>query len=228
MKAMNTLPKLVSAVFFCFLVALHTNTQAGLFGDSVKFADLTQLSPDGLEALKEPELEVFLARVELARAEEEKKKAEKDLTNAKRTLQIKELELKAVRAEEKAAEENGETDRMGTAAAAVKKARQDMQVANLLVSWKTEVVKARKTGVKKAKFGVELAEAKRDLAWITQLVAEKAPSAQKYSMTDYQKKVEEKQRSFDKAAIKEKLEIVEAENAKEEYERMATDKPGKE
>jgi hypothetical protein len=228
MKAMNMLPKLVSTIFFCFLVALQANTQAGLFGDSVKFADLTKLSPEGLEALKEPEYGVFLARVELARAEEAKKRAEQVLSSARRALEVEQLELKAVKAEEKAAKEDHDTDRMYNAGVALIKAQEDVKVANLLVNWKMGIVKARKAGVKKAKSSLELAESKRDLARVTQLAAEKVPSAQKYSLDEYQERVKKKQEEFDKAGIKEKNAVAEAEKAQDEYEQWPKTEPGTE
>ena len=88
----------------------------------------------------------------------------------------------------------------------------------LLVNWKNKEVKARKAGVKKAKLRLQVAEAKRDLARVSQLVSEKAPSAKKFSMPEYQKRVQKKQKDLEKALDNEDRQIWEAKKSKEKYE----------
>jgi hypothetical protein len=210
-------------LLFCLfiLIAWHTPADAGFLKDKVNFADLAQLSAEGLEALKETEFEVFLANVELARAKDVEKRVEGELERAKHTLKTKELDLKAAKAEYEAAKANQDEGRIKKAEEAVKRAREDVESAELRVKWKQKVVKARSVAVKKAKLAVDLAEAKRDLARVSRLAMEKATSAKKYSMKDYQDRVRKIQEKYEAAAKKERRQIQDAEQLKAQYEKIA-------
>ena len=49
-------------IYLAILVLFYCSVNAGLFGDDVDLADLSQLSPDALETLKETEFSVFLTK----------------------------------------------------------------------------------------------------------------------------------------------------------------------
>jgi hypothetical protein len=210
-------------LLFCLiiLIAWHTPAGAGFLKDNVNFADLAQLSAEGLEALKETEFEVFLANVGLARAKDAEKQVEGDLNGAKHTLENKGLDLKAAKAEYEAGKANQDEERMKKAEEAIRRARGHVEMAELLVKWKQKVVKAGNAGVKKGKLAVDLAEAKRDLARLSRLVMEKAASANKYSVKDYQDRVRKIQEKYEAAAKKERREIQDAEQLKAQYEKIA-------
>jgi len=55
-------------IYLAILALVHNGANAGLFGDDVDLADLSQLSPDALETLKDTEFNVFLTKVEHAGA----------------------------------------------------------------------------------------------------------------------------------------------------------------
>jgi hypothetical protein len=218
MRKRQVLIALTCMTLLFILAAAHRSSQAGLFKDSVEFSDLAQLSQKGLEALKEIEWQVFLMRVGLARAEELKKQAEGDLKNAEHLFKSKELDFTAAKAERRAAKESENQERMDRAATVLESAQNELRVAKRLVAWKSKVVKARKAGVKKARRRVQLAEAQRDLASVSQLVFESAPSAKKFSMQKYQNRVKRKQEEYENATIEEERQTWEAKESKEMYE----------
>jgi len=178
---------------FAILVAAHSISYGGLLDRSVDFADLAKLSEEGLQALKDTEFEVFLANVRLARAKATESLARERLKAAEETLDKERLNLKAAKAEYKAAEANQDAERMSNIEKTREKVKEAIKTAELGVKWREKEVSARKTGVKKAKLGVELSENKRDLARISRLVTEKISSANKYSLADYKNKQKKNQ-----------------------------------
>lgn len=101
------------------------------------------------------------------------------------------------------------------------KVKEAIKTAELGVKWREKEVSARKTGVKKAKLGVEISENKRSLARISRLVTEKISSASKYPLADYKNKQKKNQEDYQKAMDKEKREMLEAEQLKAQYEKRA-------
>ena len=132
----------------------------------------------------------------------------------------KEMDIKAAKAEEKAAKENKDEGRLSKATAVLKTAEEDLKVIKLLVKWKNKEVKARRAGVKKAKLALQVSEAKRDVARVSRLLSERVPSAQKYAIAEYQKRLRDKQEDFANATNAERRDILEAEKSKAEYERI--------
>jgi hypothetical protein len=206
------------------LTVSHSIAYGGIFRASVEYADLAQLSAEGLQALKETEFEVFLANVRLARAKTAEDQAQDYLRAAEDALNKERLDLKAAKAEYKAAEANQDSQRMSKIEKTLEKVKEQIKIAELLVKWKEKEVSARKASVKKAKHAVELTEAKRDLARVSRLVAEKAPSSSKYSEADFEKKVKKAEDDHQKAIDKEKRELLVAEQLKAQYERTAGEK----
>ena len=221
MKNVRFLATLIGMTCSIILAAAPTGAQMGLFKASIDFADLAQLSREGLELLKVNEYEVFLAQVGLGRADNAGKKAEEDLEKAERTLKAKELDVKAAKAEEKAAKENQDAGRMAKAAAVLKTAQEGLKATKMLVKWKSKEVTARKAGVKKAKFAVQVSEAQRDLARVSRLISENVPAAQKYAIEAYEKKLKEKQSDYDRATTAEERKILAAKKSKVEYDQIA-------
>ena len=54
-------------MYLVILILFYNSANAGLFGDDVDLADLSQLSPDALEILKDTEFNVFLTKVKHAK-----------------------------------------------------------------------------------------------------------------------------------------------------------------
>ena len=50
-------------IYLVILALVYNGANAGLFGDDVDLADLSQLSPDALETLKDAEFNVFFTKV---------------------------------------------------------------------------------------------------------------------------------------------------------------------
>ena len=206
---------------FAIFIVAHSISYGGLLDRSVDFADLAELSGEGLQALKDTEFGVFLANVELARAKTAEDLARDSLKAAEYNLDKESLNLKAAKAEYKAAEANQDADRMSNVQKTLEKVKEAIKTADLGVKWREKEVSARKAGVKKAKLGVELSENKRDLARISRLVTEKVSSASKYPLADYKNKQKKIQEDYQKAMDKEKREMLEAEQLKAQYEKRA-------
>jgi hypothetical protein len=211
-------------LFLLTLLLVSSPAYGGLFKESVEFADLSQLSEEGLQSLKDTEFDVFVAEVRLAAVKVTKDLAQDDLKQAEKGLDKERLDLKAAKAEYEAAEAKQEKDRMAGAETMMKKAKEATKKAELLVKWKSQEAKARKAAVDRAKLAVELAEATRDLARVSRLVEEKVPSASKYSLADWENKVKKTDEKYQKAMDKEKREALEAEQLKAQYEKAAEGK----
>ena len=110
---------------------------------------------------------------------------------------------------------------MANAEKNLKRTKEAVQKAELLVKWKSKVVKVSKVGLEIAKMALDLAKEQRELARISQLVAEKLPSATKYSVAEYQKRLKKTQEKYQAAVDREKREALEAEQLKEQHERAA-------
>ena len=65
------------------LVIFYNSAYAGLFKDDVDLADLSQLSPEALETLKDIEFNAFVKKVKLAGAKVLENMAKNDLKTAK-------------------------------------------------------------------------------------------------------------------------------------------------
>ncbi|MGD2124640.1 MAG: hypothetical protein PVG99_01080 [Desulfobacteraceae bacterium] len=209
---------------FAILIAAYSAAYGGIFKDSVEFEDLSQLSAEGLQALKETEFEVFLANVKVAAAKVAQERAKDPLKEAERLLEKEQLDLKAAKAEHEAAEAKQEKERLAKAEKNVQSAKEAVKKAELFVRWKNKEVKVKKAELDKAKLELELAEAKRDLARVSRLVGEKVPSASKYSLKDYENKINKIQEKIEKALDKQKSEIQDAQQLKAQYEKATEQK----
>ena len=211
------------AIFMTILVSicLSSRIEAGLFGNEVDLADLSQLSIEALNTLKDVEFEVFIAKVKHAGSKVRENRARDDLKSAKSRLDTKSLELKAAKAKYKEVSESSAGKPASEAQAALKSVQEHYNVIQLLVKWKREELNVQSAGVAKEKAAVSVAEANRELARVGKLVESKVPSAGRYKIEDYKKTLEKRRKEYDTAVTREKKEIHDAKTAKEEYEKAS-------
>jgi len=202
-------------------VCLWERSDAGLFGDEVDLADLSQLSSEALDTLKEVEFAVFIARVKHAGAKVKENRAREDLKSAKSQLDTKSIELKAAKAKYKEVSESNAGKRASEAQAALRSAQEQHDIIQLLVKWKKKELDVQSAGADKEKAAVSIAEANRELAGAMKLVESKAPSAGRYNMDDFKKNLEKRQKEYDTAVIRGKKEMLDAKTLKAEYEKVS-------
>ena len=200
------------------LALVYNGADAGLFKEDVNLADLSQLSPEDLETLKDSEFNVFLRKVKHAGAKVLENKAKDDLKTSKLTLDAKTQHLKSAEADLKEAKAAQDSTRIDAAETALRNANKKLEHAKLLIRWKEKKVDVQAAGVEKTKIAVSVAEYERDLARVSKLKEQRVPSAVKYSLSDFQKRLEKKQKEYEKAVRAEAKEMTEAKKRKAAYE----------
>jgi len=208
-------------MILAFLALFYHSAIAGLFGDDVDLADLSQLSPDALETLKETEFNVFLTKVKHAGAKVLGNKAGEGLKASKLTLDSKNLHLKSAEADLKEARATQDQGQIETADKALRIAKENYERARMLIKWKEKEVDVQVASVKKAKIAVELAEAERDVARVSKLIEQNVVSSPKYNLSDFKAKVDKKNKEYQKALSTETKEIAEAKKLKAGYEKIS-------
>jgi len=203
------------------LTLVYSGADAGLFGDDVDLADLSQLSPDALETLKDTEFNVFLTKVKHAGVKVLETKARDNLRASKLTLDAKNLHLKSAEADLKEAKATNDQGKIAAADKVLRQAKEDFNRAKMLIKWKEKEVDVQAAGLEKAKLAVALAEAEQNLARVSKLVEQKVASAQKYNLSDFKAKVDKKQREYQQAMSAETKETAEAKKLKAEYDKMS-------
>lgn len=202
------------------LVFIFSGANAGILKEKVDFADLSQLSPEALEALKESEFKVFLTKVKHAGTKVLEGKAGEDLRASRLTLDAKKWHLGTAKVDLKEAEKTQDQARIKPAEQALRNAQGDFEFAKLLVKWKEKELDAKIAGVERAKGSVLMAEAERDLARVSKLAEQNAPSAAKYTLSDFEDRLEKRKKEYEKAVSRERREILETETLKEGYEKL--------
>jgi len=202
-------------------VYLWERSEAGLFGDEVDLADLSQLSSEALDTLKEVEFAVFIARVKHAGAKVKENRAREDVKSAKSQLDTKSIELKAAKAKYKEVGERFAGKQLSEAQADLRSAQEQHDIIQLLVKWKKKELDVQSAGVAKEKAAVSIAEANRELAGVMKLVESKAPSAGHYNIEDFKKNLEKRRKEYDTAVTREKKEMLDAKTLKAEYEKVS-------
>lgn len=200
------------------LALVYNGADAGLFKEDVNLADLSQLSPEDLETLKDSEFNVFLRKIKHAGAKVLENKAKDDLKTSKLTLDAKTQHLKSAEADLKEAKAAQDSTRIDAAETALRNANKKLEHAKLLIRWKEKKVDVQAAGVEKTKIAVSVAEYERDLARVSKLKEQRVPSAVKYSLSDFQKRLEKKQKEYEKAVRAEAKEMTEAKKRKAAYE----------
>ena len=190
------------AIPILLLLMLAGTTQAGLLKNSVDLADLSKVSPEALESLKEPEFAVFVTNVRLRAAMEAEDVAAGGAKAARRIIEAEDLDLKAAKAESKAAKANRDQERMTAAGARKVGAEEDLKTANALIKWKREEQKLREAEVKAAKSAVDLAEAQREMARLRLLSEANAAVAAKYDSPDFEENARKRLIEYDKTVAK--------------------------
>ena len=112
-------------IYLAILVLFYNGANAGMFGDDVDLADLSQLSPDALETLKDTEFNVFFTKVKHAGAKVLENKAGDDLKKAKLTLDSKNFHLKSAEADLKEAKATQDQGQIEAADKALHQAEED-------------------------------------------------------------------------------------------------------
>ncbi|UCE54299.1 MAG: hypothetical protein JSV31_02335 [Desulfobacterales bacterium] len=204
------------------LALVYNGASAGLFGDDVDLADLSQLSPEALETFKDKEFNVFLMKVKHSGAKVLENKAKNDLKTSKLTLDAKQQHFKSAEADLKEAKAAQDSTRIDAAEKVLRNANIELAHAKLLIQWKEKEVDVQAASVEKAKLAVALAEAERDVARVSKLIEQNVPSAQKYNLSDFKTKLDKKHKEYQKALGTETKEIVEAKKLKAEYEKLST------
>ena len=208
--------------FLCLMAStlLFSGAEAGLFGDDVDFADLSQLSSEALETLKDAEYKVFYSKVKHAEMKVLEKREREDLKSVKSVLDAKRLRFKAAKTELKDIRERSAGKKLADAEAVLRNAQKAVDIAKLHVNWKEKELDMRIAGAEKEKAAIAVAEAERDLARVLKLHAQKAPSAGKYRVDDFKEGLGKRQKELEIAISKEKSEIFEAKKRKLDYEKL--------
>ena len=156
-------------IVLAILAIIYNGAEAGIFKDDVDLADLSTLSQDTLETLKDTEFSVFMMKVKHAGAKAAVKKANDDLKTAQLTLDAKRQRHKSAEADLKEAKATQDSTRIDAAEKALHNAKKELERAKLLIQWKEKEVDVKAASVKKAKLGVSVAEYERDLARVSKL-----------------------------------------------------------
>ena len=203
------------------LALVYNVADAGIFKEEVSLADLSQLSPEALETLKHTEFNVFLRKVKHAGAKVLENKAKGDLKISKLTLESKKQHHKSAQADLKEAKAAQDSTRIDAAEKALHNANKELEHAKLLIQWKEKEVDVQAAGVEKDKLALSVAEYERDFARVSKLIEQRVPSAVKYSLSDFKKRLEKKQKEYEKAVRAEAKEITEAKKRKAAYEKSS-------
>jgi len=198
-----------------------TVSHAGFFSQSVDFSDLSQLSSEGLQMLKEAEFAVFLEQVNVAGARSALKNAQGALKAAGTVLKTKESDAAAAESKRNEARKNQDAQGTALAETILKGTEQDLVQAETFHAWKQQEVKARKATLKRAKLDLDITEAEREEARISRLAAEKVPGAANYSLEDIEKSLKKEHAERVKLKRSEDREVQMIQILKEEYEQKA-------
>ena len=211
-------------LFSVFVYPLPMPYAFDLFEDQVKMSDLAQLSDEGIQTLKQTEFDVFLAQIAHTRAELKVESAEAALKEAKTSLEKELLNIRAAKAEIKAAEAHQDSQRKHDAEKVLKEAEKTVEISEVFHQWKQKELKICQTEEKMKKILLHSAKAKRELARISMLAAEKLPFAHNYSTEDYEKRVKKIQKEYkDRSETEEKLRL-EAQQLKMRFDERAAGK----
>lgn len=200
------------------LMVLAAAAEAGILPEKVELADLSQLSSEALETLKDSEFRVFLAKVRHAEKKVFEKQAKEDMKPVKETLNARRLQLKAAKAELKDIEQRSAGKKLADAKAALRSAQKAFDLAELHVEWTEKAAAAQTAAVGKAKAAIELAEAERDLARVSKLHERNAPSAAKYNLDEFKARIAKKQKNHETAGSRLQKAIEAAKTLKNAYE----------
>lgn len=210
---------------------------AGAYDSSIAINDLSGLSDESIDALKDSEFAVLKAQVELARAQGQNSGLKAALKDANQKLDAKSLDLKAAKSEVKAAQANVDLKSVGTAAvndpnnpyphsqerlskanARLESAQYESDTARALVSWKEAEIDRVDTMIEAREQAAEVASIKRDRDRVEAMQKEQVAAHSKYSEAELSKRLESAQQRFDKAEVKRSAAQIKADQAKNAYE----------
>lgn len=176
-------------IFLCLCLSTpHLVAAPQFFGNNLSLEDLSQLSPQGVESLKESEFEVFEVSLILAAAKRLESQAAEALKKSKSNLKSTQAAIRSVELELKAATVNQDQERIATAEQSLAAAQRAHDIAKIHVDWKSKELNTQDLVVKKNDLELDLAKCKRDIERIDRLLAEQIPAAKNYSRSDLEKK----------------------------------------
>ena len=202
-------------------ICLSGQPEAGLFGNEVDLADLSQLPTEALNTFKDVEFAVFIANVKLAGSKVKENRAREESKAVKSQMDTKSLELKAAKAKYKEVSESSAGKRASEAQAALQSAQKQYDVIQLLMKWKKKELDVQSAGVAKGKAAVSVTEANRELDRVMKLVEIKVTSAGRYNVEDFRSSLKKRQKEYDKAVAREKKEMIDASSLRTEYEKAS-------
>ena len=206
-------------VIFVILVFICPGVEAGLFKSGVDFEDLSSLSLQALETLKDAEFSVFLTQVKLGGAKKSEKQAKEHLKAANLVYDSKQIMLKSARKDLKEAQTASDQGKIASMEKTLRGVQEEFDKATALVIWREKEVDAREAGVKRAKVELALAEAERDFARISKMIKEKVSAAGKYKLEDFKKNVLKRKKEHAAAVETEKQTVQEADRHRQKYEK---------
>jgi len=208
-------------MLICVVCVMTTATQGGLFKNSVDLADLSEVSPDSLETLKDTEFAVFVAQVRVHTVKAAENRAAGGVKAANQIVEAENLDMKAAEAEQKAAKANQDEERTTAATARITGTKEDLETAKALRKWKAQEQEARQAEVAMAKSALDLAEATRDAARMRLLIREDVPSAKKYDLADLDREVAKRQKEYDSASRKARDKMARVDKLKADWNQLA-------
>ncbi len=195
-----------------------SHSEAAFFGEDVDLADLSKLSPEALNSLRDVEFAVFTAKVKHAGAVETEKEYKASVKSAKSILDAKRMELKAAKTELKDIEQKSVGKKLQKAEEKLAAAQRAHDIARLHVNWKEKELDALAAARDKQRQAVSVAEAERDLARVAKIQEFGVASAPKYRMEDFKKRLEKKKKDYADAVEREKSMGIEAGRLRRDYE----------
>ncbi|MDP2316125.1 MAG: hypothetical protein Q8P41_24725 [Pseudomonadota bacterium] len=166
-------------------------------GHEVDLADLAPLAPAGLDALREEEHALAVARTLLAGARVEEERAADRIDVARARVRQVQLERDVAAANVDAAEASEDPTRRGVAAGRLKAYDQELRAAQAAERWQVSSSDAARAATRLAQARVELKQAELEMARLE--VLEQNEQARGYSRSDFTEQLREAQQAYDKA-----------------------------
>lgn len=164
---------------------------------AVELADLAPLAPEGLDALREEEHGLAVARTVLAGTRVEKERADARVDAAKARRREVELERDVEKASLDAAELSGDASRKGLALGRFEEARRAVKAAEAAERWQETAADTAKEDIRLAEARVVLREAELEMARLELL--ERHDQARGYMRSDFTDQLRDAQRHYSEA-----------------------------
>jgi colicin import membrane protein len=208
----------LALVFTLASALLLAGTAMAARAPTVELADLSQVSTEGQDSLKDVQHEVQLAETAVSGARVAVDEAKEELKISKSTLAGRKADLKAAKQERVAAKKNDDAERLASADARVSSASAALAETKARLAWAKKNLVARKAEVDLAKANLALAQANLELARAELLSAEGVTAAENYALADFRGHQAKQAQAFHKASEKTQKKIGAADKAKASWE----------